>query len=484
MEVVKIPEIMGAANPVPGYDSNAVNRNIANIPGTTNQQIQNVTDPNRVMDPDGRTERQDNGSLANSGNIRYDSNFQAFLQRLRDAPDLAGSLAKLFSGKEGTVVLSGMSEGLAAEMAQALAMLKMDESQLLDFITSQMKAGTRFGGALFALLRSAYSRSASDNTQMDILQFAKAYMDYSSAEHLESNIMKDLNGMAEAMPASWGNKLRELIAQTENLIAAGDRQGVIQLLQQGVFPLMSAYVRQTHDMGLARQLLSLLTLDMSRYENGSEENLLQSFHRMSSYGTLKEQLGGIDDESLLRLLGNNKFAKSSPANQFSEHLAAAASRALSGEGDAATQEIFQQLVGAMLVNESVYMPVNHFLIPMEWNGKFLFSEMWVDPDAEGEKSAGGRSARGVKVLFKMDIQDLGMFDVILTSSGGNVDLNIGCPEKAAAFSKAIETAMARILTDNGLTPTSVSVRRLSRPVALTEVFPQIFERKNGINVKV
>ena len=482
-EVFQIPEIMGATNPVPGYDSNTMNRNLPVTP-ETNTQIQNVVDPSRVVGPDGRTEQQDNGSLVDSGNIRYDSNFQTFLQRLREAPNLAECLSKLFTAKEGTVVLSGMSEGVAAEMAQAVSMLRMDPDQLLDFLTGQFKTANRFGGAFFALLRSDYARASSDSTRMDILQFLKAYVDYSSKEHLEGNILKNLKGMADAMPQKWSDTLKELTAQTKNPIAAGDRQETLTLLRQEVFPLMSAYVKQTHDLGYARQLLSLLTLDMSRYENGSEENLLQMYHRMVSYGTLKDQLGEIDDPSLLKLLDMNKFPENTPASQFAGRLSAAAACALGGEGSAETQEVFQQLVGAMLVNESVYMPVNHFILPLEWNGKFLFSEMWVDPDAGGEAPSKGRSERTIKILFKMDVQDLGLFDVLLTSAGGKVNLHVACPEKAVPFSERIGQAMQRIIIDNGLTAEAVNVRRMERPVALTEVFPQIFERKNGINVKV
>lgn len=483
MGVSEIPEIMGASNPVPGYESNTVNRNLPHT-AETNPQIQNVSDPSRIVRADGKTEQQDNGSLDQSGILRYDSNFQAFLQRLREAPNLAESLSKLFVTGESIEVLSGVNEGLAAEMAQALSMLHMDKEQLLDFLTGQFKSGTRFGGALFALLRSAYARASSESTRLDILQFAKAYLDFSSQEHLEGNILRNLRGMADAMPSNWAEKMRELTEQTEALMASGDRKGALAVLQQEVFPLMSSYVRQTHDLGLPRQLLSLLTLDMSRYENGSEENLLQMYHRLVSYGTLKEQLGGIDDASLLSLLRTSQFPQASASSRFAEHLASAASHALSGEGNAATQEVFQQLVGAMLVNESVYMPVNHFILPLEWDGKFLFSEMWVDPDAENETGSERRSGHAVKILFKMDVQNLGMFDVLLTSSAGDVSLQVSCPEKAVPFSGQIEQALAHILVDNGLTPAAVHVRRMERPLTLTEAFPQIFERKNGINVKV
>lgn len=476
-----MPDLLGATNPVPGYDKTAVNRNITVSPDNT--QIQNVPDPSKVVRADGRSEQQDS-NLQGDGRIRYDSNFQTFLQRLRGAPSLAQSLSALFPGRGGVVVSSGLSAGIAEEMGRLLEMMRMDESQLMDFLSGQLKTGTRFGGALFALLRNAYDRAASDGVRTDILQFLKAFVDFDSTGHIESNILRDLQSMADAMPASWAEKLRDLMARLQNGIAAGNRQGNLQLLQREIFPYMSAYVERTHDMGTPRALLTMLALNVARYENGSEEKLLENFHQLSGYGTLKNQLGSIDDQSLLLLLKSRGGGDAgSRAIQFADQLAAAAARAFRGEGSAEVQQAFQNLIAAMLVNESVYMPVNHYLLPLEWDGRMLFSELWVDPNAEDEH---GRASgqRTMRFLFKMDVQSLGLFDVILTAQGVDVDVQIACPEAAAPFSRQIGDAVSGILTRNDLRPARVAVRRMDRPVTLTEVFPKIFEGKNSVNVKI
>ena len=476
-----MPDLLGATNPVPGYDRAATNRNLPVSPDST--PVQNVPDPSRVTRTDQRTEQQDH-NLQGDGQVRYDSNYQTFLQRLRDTPGMAESLARLFSGREGTVVLSGMSEGIAQEMSQILEMLRMDKDQLMEFLTGQFRAGTRFGGALFALLRNAYARASSDGVRADILQFLRNYADFGATVHIEGNILRNLADMADAIPASWAEKLRALMAQLENGMAAGDRKGNLELLQRGIIPYMGGYVERTHDLGLPRTLLTMLALNMARYENGSEEKLLESFHQLSGYGTLKGQLENIDDESLLRLLRSSQLGQNEPAIQFSDHIAAAAARALRGEGGAEVQQAFQNLVGAMLVNESVYMPVNHYLIPLEWNGRMLFSELWVDPDAEDRQSRSGGKGNVMKFLFKMDVQSLGLFDIVLTAQDGEVDLQIACPEKVVPFSQQIETTVSQILARNDLRPSRVAVRKLERPVTLTEVFPKIFEGKNSVNVKV
>ena len=49
--------------------------------------------------------------------------------------------------------------------------------------------------------------------------------------------------------------------------------------------------------------------------------------------------------------------------------------------------------------------------------------------------------------------------------------------------REIEQNITQILTRNDLNPAAVSVRKMERPVTLTEVFPKIFEGMNSINVK-
>ncbi|MDE6840133.1 MAG: hypothetical protein K2P49_04640, partial [Oscillospiraceae bacterium] len=90
----------------------------------------------------------------------------------------------------------------------------------------------------------------------------------------------------------------------------------------------------------------------------------------------------------------------------------------------------------------------------------------------------------MKFLFKIDVQGLGLFDVVLASREREVGIAVACPEGVAPFSREIEQTLSQILTRNELTPSGVSVRKMERPVTLTEVFPKIFEGKNSVNVKV
>jgi hypothetical protein len=478
-----MPDLLGVTNPVPGHDNSNVNRNIPVSPNDT--RIQNAPDPSRVSRPDNRTERQDTGDSAGSQGLRYDSNFAAFLQRMAGTPGMGESLRTLFAMFEGKVVSSGIEEGLASEMGALLNMLKMDESQLGKFLFSQMANGTRFGGALFDVLRSAYASSGSEAVRNNILQFLKKYGDYSSTPHIQGNLLRTLTKLTRAIPASWGSQLLPMVSQLEGKLNAGDRAGALKLLQGSILPFLSNYTSKTNDMGLSRTLISMLALDISRYENGGEEGLLQAFHQLTSSPGLREKLGGLSDEALLKLLDSTSFAKAAEGDQFASQLSKAAQRALQGGAKNEVQEAFRNIVSAFLVNESVHMPLNHILLPLEWDGKMAFSEMWVDPDAEENLKRGkGERPNTLRFLFKIDIQGLGFFDMVLACQGERVDVQVFCPEKVTPFTQLVQGELSRILTDNGLSAGAVQVQRMDRPLTISGVFPRIFEGENSINVKI
>ena len=478
-----MPDLLGVTNPVPGHDSSNVNRNIPVSPNDT--RIQNAPDPSRVSRPDNRTERQDTGDSTGSQALRYDSNFAAFLHRLANTPELRESLNTLFAMYEGKVVSSGIEEGLAGEMGALLNMLKMDEGQLGKFLLSQLANGTRFGGALFTILRDAYASSGSEAVRNSILQFLKKYADYSSTSHLQNNLLRGLTRLTRAIPASYGSQLLPMVSELEGKLNAGDRAGALKLLQGRILPFLSAYTSKTNDMGLSRTLISMLALDISRYENGSEDSLLQAFHQLNGSPGLRQRLGGLSDDALLKLLDSTSFAKAAEGDQFAQQLAQAAHKALQGGARAEVQEAFQNIVSAFLVNESVHMPLNHILLPLEWAGKMVFSEMWVDPDAEENLKKGRRDQPNtLRFLFKIDIQGLGFFDMVLTSQGEKVDIQVFCPEKVAPFSQTVQGELSRILSDNGLSAGAVQVQQMTRPLTISGVFPRIFEGENSINVKI
>jgi hypothetical protein len=140
----------------------------------------------------------------------------------------------------------------------------------------------------------------------------------------------------------------------------------------------------------------------------------------------------------------------------------------------------------MLINESVYIPLIHIMLPLNVENKMMYSEIWVDPDDKsdkGDKSSSSKE-RKTKLLVKFDIKDVGFFDLIMLHSTGKLDVQIFCPEKLVRDNKDIKEGLKEIIEKNGMSAGLISVETNGVPVSISEVFPKIYERKNIVNVRV
>ena len=422
-----MPGLLGPTNPVPGYDAQTPR---IQTPAPSDTSVQNIVNPEVVTRPDSRTDQQSSSDASGSGRARFDSSFMTFLQRLRESGDVPQTFLRILMGTE---VSSGIRAGFAEEIGEFLDFLQMNEGELLDFLREQMQSASRFSGALFQALRTAYGGSQSELLKGEILQFLRRYSDYSSTEHLEGKILRAAEDIRAALPGRWAEQLTDVLAALENGVAAGDREGNLELLRNRLFPTVSQYVSATHDHGLARSLLSMLTLDVARYENGAEKGLLQSLRHLSALGVLPEELNTLSDGELLQLLQRTDYARAAGNDAFADRLAEMMDKALQGSAGPEAQEAFRHIMNAILINESVYMPLQHVMLPLNWNGQLMFSEMWVDPDAEGEKGVSRSDGpKTLRILIKMDVQPHGAFDVLLSAKGADVSISVACPSSVAA----------------------------------------------------
>ncbi len=471
-----MPALLGPTNPVPGYDQPPVR---ITTPPPTDTSVQNIVDPERVVRPDSKSERQDNADT--SGTTRYESNYMTFLQRLRGARDLPEVFMRILQWG-GVEVSSGIRSGFAQEMSQFMEFLQMDEAQLLEFLKNQLQSGSRFTGALFGLIRDAYNGNPSEMARSDILQFLRRYSDFSSTEHLETKLLRETGDMTESLPSQWADQVKDILSKLQSGVEAGDRQGNLNLLREKLFPLIARYVTLTHDHGRARNILSMMTLDLARYENGDTKGLLHAFRHLTSMGVLPQELGKLSDADILRLLKESDFAKAAQNNAFAARMASLTNAAIRGEGGANAQEAFRNMMSAMLINESVYMPLNHVILPLDWDGQKMFAEMWVDPDVGNTRQQYGDG--DFRILIKLDIESLGAFDLLFDAHGTDVNLQVACPSIVAPHAQQVSQTLAEILSRNGLRPENVTVAEMRRPIMISEVFPKIMEGMTGINVKV
>ena len=471
--------ILKVTTPTTGYDNNAITKkNTAQQ--TQDISVKNPVDPSRVVRPDGRNQPNGEQNAANKG-ISYESNFGNFVQSLRDLPRLEEVMTKyIFSGMA-NVVESGVGRGTAEEIQSLLNMLHMTPDQMTDFLKGQMAGANRLQGPLFDMLRQVMSEATTVELKAGILDFLKKYNDMSSGNHLLQNIKDTLKEMEGYMFRNDREQLAKLAAKLQPY-SMNSNTANTQILKGQIIPFLGKYISETRDMGTIRDLVSTLTLNTSRYENGNLDRLIQAFQRLMEYPAFEKGFGGMSAADFRSMLQNVDFDRAAGKMPWVDNLLNIMEAGIKGEAGMENREAFMNVMKAMLVNESVYMPVMHVMIPAILDGVPMFSEMWVDPDEESGNP--GSNERGIKLLIKFDMKDVGFFDRMLYYEKGKMDILIHYPEELSEHESEIREGIRKIMKKNNLEVEYLAVEQGKESIPVSAAFPKIFERRNSVNVTI
>ncbi len=444
-------------------------------------KIQNPVMTDKVVRPDGKDpagQTQDQKLKLN-----YESNFQAFVKELGRHPETAKSLAKLLQYGSLFQVESGIGTNMAQEIASFLEMIATDQSGMWGVMENQLTAASRFQGPFFELLRKVLSENPSTDLQQEILSFLKKYTDRTSAAHIQERMKNVLQECLNKMLKSQAQALREKMEGLFSGKGAPSAQDITRLKEE-ILPFLNSYISASHDRGSLREMTALLAQLLARYENGTREGLLASFRRLEGYAGFQKYFGSLGEEQMAQIL-NRLEGEQGRDSAVNDRLVQILEMGMKGAAGTDGRQNAVNMLRSMLMNESVFMPVLHMVFPMNVDNRFLYSEMWVDPDAgRPETGTEGGRGRAVKALIKFDIQDVGFFDLFLFYYDGKVDMQLNYPDRYKEREKEIREKVSRICAERGLGFHSLVLGSSSESIPLSEAFPEISMRRNTVNVRV
>lgn len=465
-------DILRVDTPTTAYDPSRVKSQ-----STPQQnQLHNVADPNRVPKTQDQNVNADRNPNENALNL--DSNFDKFLQALKNLTELTDTYGEMFFSKLGAQVNAGLDADFTAALAKYMELMQLSPEELLSMLQNQKDGAVKFTGPFFDLLRTLSKDTGSMELKNAIADFLRRYDSLTSTEHVLSNVISNLKNIANNIPFSKASELNTLIAKLISSHPNGENEANLNILKEEIMPFLSRYVEGTKDFGTARTTMGMLTLNVARYEAGGKEAFVQSFLTLMGFGEMGRHLPGVDMGALLERLMNQRGNSQALMDQFVEIL----QKGMEGAAGTESKAIFQNMMSSMLLNESVYMPLLHLVIPAEVDGRQFFSEIWVDPDDENAKQNGG--GRAIKMLIKFDIKELGFFEMILLSQDGKLDMELFYPEGLAAMEKDIAQDIVQIVARNNLDFRTLALGKCAAPKSISEVFPKLYERRNAINVTI
>lgn len=140
--------------------------------------------------------------------------------------------------------------------------------------------------------------------------------------------------------------------------------------------------------------------------------------------------------------------------------------------------LLQSLINA----PGVFTPLAHYIIPLQIDGTKSFGELWVDNDEENATGA-GQSARGYHLFLTFEIEAYGRFEVDLAAADKAVSVALYHPQSFSEKVGGLVNKIGRVIAQTGYQTKNFSTCTLVKPRNLTQVFPDIVERRKGFNVK-
>ncbi len=469
--------ILKVTTPTVGYD-NSINNKPSPSQQAEDLSIKNPVEANKVGRADGRTE---SGNNDGGKGVAYDSNFGSFVQSLRDLPKLNEIMSKMIFGGMANIVESGIGKGTAADIQAFFQMLEMSPEKLNEFLKAQMAGANRLQGPLFDVLRQIMDEATTVELKAGVLDLLKKYNDMSSGKHILENIKGTLEEIEARMFRNDRDGLERLAMRLKQHSMDANAANT-RLLKEQIIPYMGKYVADNRELGKLRDLVTLVAFNTARYESGNIDNVVQAFWRLMDFTTFRKHFKGMTAEGFREMLLNVDYDRAAGKNELADKLLNIMQAGVKGEAGIENREAFINVMRSMLVNESVYMPLMHVMLPVILDGVPMFSEMWVDPDEESGNP--GSDERGVKLLIKFDMKDVGFFDMMLYYEKGKIDMLIHYPEELSGHESDIRDNIRKIMSRNKLELEYLGVEQNKVPIQVSAAFPKIFERRNSINVTI
>lgn len=466
-------------------------------PITNNESINQVSsakppqpmipiDPSKVTPPSPDKKADQNGNF--DFLLNRNSVFNNLLRQLRETPALSQTLQKIMFNVFNHTDNVQESMPTTLLMKQLSAAMQMGEPDIVKNLMFQNNNHTKFSGPIFEFFRNLMPEYPESSLDQHISAFLKSYDVYFATPDTTATILKELTTLARQIPGSYSTKLQALAEEliTEHPFNSLDLN--LTVLKDKILPLLNEYVTVSNDFGPARDGITLLIHNIARLNISSHQKLVDEFSSLVDYCRYDLNL---PDEKIDQL--KSMFMKSltesaqKPENQFYDSLLKVLTDSFSQSTSNVSQGLYKDVVASLLLDNSVYMPFTHLFLPINYNGKFMFSEIWIekDDDSKGSPSGSGETgSKPIKLLLTFDIKSLGYFEASIALSQKNADVKLSCPPALSKKNREISDKISEIFSKNGLMAQNVELTTNSTATVPSQIMKKVYERKNVIDVTI
>lgn len=419
------------------------------------------------------------------------------------SPALAASIAQL----EGEAVVSEFTLGSLGEAEKAAT----EQAGLTEALAKAVN-GNELGGrnatlqnSLVSILRHFDCYASQDQSLQAISQQLSELQ--GRVFTADKSIVQDfINQLASLMRETGGTSdgFSNPYSQVKNSLAGKDilqadqeaMNRTQEFLKDQLIPTLSKLVNKYSQAENVRNPVASIIHFVSRYDkanpsklSGAVEQLAQS---LKDVPTLTEK--DINElKNLIMDAAKDLRMEQKVANVEKDYLAkfgesqektdvmGLLSQSLDKDSPARVQKLALNLLSTMVDNESPVMPLMHFMVPIDYNGRNTFLEMYVDKECEGRK---GKADSAVNIFFTIDSDDYGTFEVDMLERDGMIDLDIRAPEELQRDIRSAKNNIRSSIEESGFRLALYRVAPYSQSTSVASHFKELQAKSGGLDVKI
>ena len=437
-----------------------------------------VIDPAKVT----RTPEKESESQVKQELFNYnpDSVFDKFVKSLQNSPVLSASAKKLLLSKQFINGNIKKDPILSVFFESFLKNIEMNDSEILEFLKFQKGTYTKFQGEFFNELRNFLIADDRKDFKVILNNFLRSYDCFVSVEETNKSIGAAIKNIERNLPDILKATFNEM---TEKLILDAKYTDLnLGILKNEVIPFLGKYISRMNDFGILRDYVSVLVHNLIRLEFSSKDIFSDELENLFAY--LKYNFD-IDDKqmdilkkSFIDTYETTSSAKNDSVKAFLTLLKDGAAKSESP----VNKSLMKEMADSILFSHNVNIPLIHMFLPLNYNGMFMFSEIWIG--REEHKKARPGYEQTYKVFITFDIQNLGYFESILKLSKNKLLLDIYVPCGISSYTEKIKKDLDALLCKNGIITEGVNVRECVKVRRFNEVFSNLAERKNSVDVTI
>lgn len=443
-----------------------------------------VIDPTKVT----KTPKQDpsNQTGRNLFNYNPDSVFEKFVKSLQNSPVLAEGARKLLLNKQFANFNIRNDSVLNVLFESFLKSIEMNDAEVLDFLKFQQGTYTKFNGEFFDKLRTLAKSSPNNNDFKTTLKnFLRSYDCFVSIEETSKSINSALKNIERYLPELLKNPFNEL---TGKLVFDNTNRSDINLtvLKNEIVPFMGRYISKMNDFGPVRDYVSVLIHNMVRLEAGSKDSFADSLDNMFEFIRYNFHVDENDMESLKLLLINTYETSANEKNNSIDSFLKLIESGVKNSNSLVNKGLMEDMTESILFSQNVHIPLTHMFLPLNYNGMFMFSELWVGKSYEesSDKNKKQKYVQTYKIFLTFDIQNLGYFETTLILKESKLSLDIYVPNNLSNNIEKIKNDLSDILGKDSLNVANIRVQESIIKRRFNEVFSNLTERKSSVDVTI